>query len=308
VTAQGSDLTVGLIAPGKIGLPFAANLIADGYTVWGYRRSSLADFEAVGGRAAASAKEVAERADVIFTCVTSADALDEVIGGEQGILAAGRSDLLVVDIGAMALSRKEAAHAILRAHGITMLDAPVSGTPPMVADRKGTVFASGDQDSFERVRPALEALGRVIYTGGFGSGSKMKFVANTLTFVHITAAAEAIALAKAVGLDTKLVIDTIRPSAAASTMFNVRAPMMAEGQTRPVKGTVSGAVEVVEAIMATAAEAGAEMPLLSEVLEICEEACASGRGEEDIAVLVSVLESRAAGSVRNDRPGVAVVC
>ncbi|MER5490236.1 NAD(P)-dependent oxidoreductase [Streptomyces sp. NPDC002490] len=307
MTAQGSDLTVGLIAPGKIGLPFAANLIADGYTVWGYRRSSLADFEAVGGRAAASAKEVAERADVIFTCVTSADALDEVIGGEQGILAAGRSDLLVVDIGAMALSRKEAARDVLRAHGITMLDAPVSGTPPMVAERKGTVFASGAQDSFERVRPALEALGRVIYTGDFGSGSKMKFVANTLTFVHITAAAEAIALAKAVGLDTKLVIDTIRPSAAASTMFNVRAPMMAEGHTRPVKGTVSGAVEVVEAIMATAAEAGAEMPLLSEVLGICEEACASGRGEEDIAVLVSVLESRAAGSVRNDRPG-AVVC
>ncbi|MGW4029511.1 NAD(P)-dependent oxidoreductase [Streptomyces sp. NPDC004838] len=299
VTTQGSDLTVGLIAPGKIGLPFAANLIADGYTVWGYRRSSMADFEALGGKAAGSAQEVAERADVIFTCVTSADALDEVISGERGLLAAGRSDLLVVDIGAMALSRKEAARDVLRSHGITMIDAPVSGTPPMVAQRQGTVFASGEESALERVRPALAALGRVISTGDFGSGSKMKFVANTLTFVHITAAAEAIALAKAVGLDTQLVIDTIRPSAAASTMFNVRAPMMAEGQTRPVKGTVSGAVEVVEAIMATAAEADAAMPLLSMVRNICEAACAQGHGEEDIAVLVSVLESESAKVITN---------
>ncbi|MCM2387252.1 NAD(P)-dependent oxidoreductase [Streptomyces sp. CWNU-1] len=297
MTTEGSDLTVGLIAPGKIGLPFAANLIADGYTVWGYRRSSMADFEAVGGKAATSAKEVAERADIIFTCVTSADALDDVISGEQGLLAAGRSDLLVVDIGAMALSRKEAARDALAAHGITMLDAPVSGTPPMVAQRQGTVFASGDRSAVERVRPALEALGRVISTGEFGSGSKMKFVANTLTFVHITAAAEAIALAKAVGLDTQLVIDTIKPSAAASTMFNVRAPMMAAGQTRPVKGTVSGAVEVAEAIMATAAEVGAAMPLMSTVRRICEAACAQGYGEEDIAVLVSVLESEPAQTV-----------
>ncbi|MFE4663633.1 NAD(P)-dependent oxidoreductase [Streptomyces sp. NPDC056716] len=291
MTAQGSELTVGLIAPGKIGLPFAANLIADGHTVWGYRRSSMADFEALGGRAAGSAQEVAERVDVIYTCVTSADALDEVIGGDRGILASGRSDLLVVDIGAMALSRKEAARRTLERHGITMLDSPVSGTPPMVAARKGVVFASGDEAACERVRPALGAMGEAVYTGAFGSGSKTKFIANTLVAVHTAVAAEAIALAKAVGLDTRQVIDMIKPSAATSTMFNVRASQMAEGRFRPVKGTVAGMVEVMDAILATAGEAGARMPLLGVAREICEEACARGYGEEDLASIVSVLES-----------------
>ncbi|CAN7772480.1 NAD(P)-dependent oxidoreductase [Cupriavidus necator] len=286
--------TVGLVAPGKIGLPFAANLIADGHTVWGYRRGSLAEFEAVGGKAARSPQEVAEKAQIVFTCVASADALDEVIGGPNGLLAAGRSDLLVVDIGAMALSRKLSARDRLRDAGIEMLDAPVSGTPTMVTARKGVVFASGEQATCERVRPFLTALGTaVVYAGEFGAGSKLKFVANTLVAVHTAAAAEAVALAKAVGLDLKLVLDTITASAATSTMFNIRAPMMAEGISRPVNGTVTGLVDVMDAILATASGAGAAMPLLNTAKTLYERACDDGYGEEDIAVMVKVLESLA---------------
>jgi L-threonate 2-dehydrogenase len=305
VTTSGSDLTVGLIAPGKIGLPFAANLINDGYTVWGYRRSSMAEFEAVGGKAAASVQEVAERADVIYTCVTSADALDDVINGERGLLAAGRSDLLVVDIGAMPLSRKEAARDVLQAHGITMLDAPVSGTPPMVSERRGMVFGSGDQDAFERVRPALGALGSIVYMGEFGSGSKMKFVANTLVATHVAITAEALALGSAMGLDPQLVVDTIKPSAASSVMFNVRAPMMAEGRFHPVSGTAAGMIDVMDSIMATADEVGATMPLLSVVYKICAEACAQNYGEVDIAALIRILDSESIRAVAGSsgRPG-----
>ncbi|MGW4032752.1 NAD(P)-dependent oxidoreductase [Streptomyces sp. NPDC004838] len=293
MTTPGSDLTVGLVAPGKIGLPFAANLIDDGYTVWGYRRSSMADFEAVGGKPAASPREVAERADVIFTCVTSADALDDVISGEQGLLEAGRSDLLVVDIGTMPLSRKRAARDVLQAHGITMLDAPVSGTPPMISERRGTVFGSGDEDAFERVRPALGALGPVAYMGEFGSGEKMKFVANTLVATHIAITAEALALGRAMGLDPQFIVDTIKPSAASSVMFNVRGPMMAEGRFHPVSGSPESMIDVMDSIMPTADEVGATMPLLSVVYKICEEACAQGYGEVDIAAVIRVLESGA---------------
>ncbi|AQV98199.1 NAD(P)-dependent oxidoreductase [Cupriavidus necator] len=286
--------TVGLVAPGKIGLPFAANLIADGNTVWGYRRGSLAEFEAIGGKAARSPQEVAEKAQIVFTCVSSADALDEVISGPHGLLAAGRSDLLVVDIGAMALGRKLSARARLRSAGVEMLDAPVSGTPPMVSARKGVVFASGEQADCERVRPLLTALGStVVYAGAFGAGSKLKFVANTLVAVHTAVAAEAMALAKAVGLDPKLVLDTITPSAASSMMFNIRAPMMAEGRSRPVNGTVTGLVDVMDAILATAGDAGAAMPLLNTAKKLYERACDDGYGEEDIAVMVKVIESLA---------------
>lgn len=295
MSQQTKTYTVGLIAPGKIGLPFAANLVADGHTVWGYRRGSLDEFVAVGGKAATSPREVAEKADIVFTCVASADALDDVISGENGLIAAGRSDLLVVEIGAMALARKIAAQAKLKGAGIEMLDAPVSGTPTMVAARRGVVFASGDQASVERVRPLLTALGpNVIYAGSFGAGSKLKFVANTLVAVHVAVAAEAMGLAKSVGLDPKLVLDTITPSAASSTMFNIRAPMMAEGRSQPVNGTVVGLVDVLDAIRATADDAGAQMPLLDTAKRLYERACDEGHGEEDIAVMIKMFEKAAA--------------
>lgn len=292
---QTQTQTVGLIAPGKIGLPFAANLVADGHTVWGYRRGSLDEFVAVGGKAAQSPSEVAERADIVFTCVSTADALDDVIGGPRGILAAGRSDLLVVEIGAMALSRKLSARARLQGAGIEMLDAPVSGTPTMVAQRRGVVFASGGEAAVDRARPLLTALGAtVVYAGAFGAGSKLKFVANTLVAVHTAVAAEAMGLARAVGLDPKLVLDTIAPSAAASTMFNIRAPMMAEGRSRPVNGTVAGLVDVLDAIRATADDAGATMPLLDTAKRLYARACDEGYGEEDIAVMIKMFEPAAA--------------
>ena len=100
-------------------------------------------------------------------------------------------------------------------------------------------------------------------------------------------------MAKAVGLDQKLVVDTIMPSAASSTMFNIRAPMMAEGRSRPVNGTVAGLVDVMDAILATASEAGAAMPLLNTARNLYERGCDQGYGEEDIAVMVRVLESLA---------------
>lgn len=288
--------TIGLVAPGKIGLPFAANLIADGYTVWGYRRSSLDAFTAAGGRAAASPQEVAERADIVFTCVIDADALDEVIGGERGLIAAGREDILVVEVGAMALSRKFAAKAALDAAGIELLDAPVSGTPTMVAARRAVVFGSGDEAGFERAREPLGALGTVTYLGEFGTGSKLKFVANTLVAIHTAAAAEAMALAGSLGLDPQLVLDTIGASAATSAMFNARAPMMAEHRSRPVNGTVAGLVDIIDAIRASADEAGAGVPLLDTARALYEQACEQGYGEEDIAVMINVLES--AGAAR----------
>lgn len=294
MTTDSTARTVGLVAPGKIGLPFAANLIADGYTVWGYRRGSLDAFAALGGRPAASPKEVAEHADVVFTCVSSADALDDVVGGPNGLIAAGRDDLLVVDIGAMALQRKLAVKARLAEAGIEMLDAPVSGTPPMVAARRGVVFGSGDAAAFERAREPLGALGtNVPHLGEFGTGSKLKFVANTLVAVHTAVAAEVMALAGAMGLDLQQVIDTITPSAASSVMFNVRAPLMAEHRSLPANGTVEGLVDVLDAIRATADDAGAAMPLLDTAKGLYERACEQGYGEHDIAVMVSVLEAAA---------------
>ena len=78
--------TIGFVGVGKIGLPMCGNLIKAGHRVVGFRRGSLAEFERLGGIAAHSAAEVGRQADVVFTCLPTDAALEEVIAGEQGLL------------------------------------------------------------------------------------------------------------------------------------------------------------------------------------------------------------------------------
>ena len=87
---------VGFVGIGKIGLPICANLIKSGYAVVGYRRSSLAEFEALGGIAARSPAEVSAQTDIVFTCLPDAAALEEVMRGPHGLVAAARNNQVVL--------------------------------------------------------------------------------------------------------------------------------------------------------------------------------------------------------------------
>ena len=93
--------TVGFIGVGKIGMPISENLIKSGRRVVGYRRSSLADFEKLGGIAANSPAEVGAQADVIFSCLPSDEALEEVVHGPQGLLHSARPGQIVVEFGSV---------------------------------------------------------------------------------------------------------------------------------------------------------------------------------------------------------------
>src|ERR1700738_4515155 len=91
--------TVGFVGVGKIGLPISENLIKSGYRVLGYRRSSLADFEKLGGIAARSPPESGAQADIVFSCLPSSEALDEVIQGPDGLLKSAQAGQVIVELG-----------------------------------------------------------------------------------------------------------------------------------------------------------------------------------------------------------------
>src|SRR5499427_7543149 len=91
--------TVGLVGVGKIGLPIAENLIKSGYRVVGYRRSSLADFEKIGGVAARSPAEIGAETDIVFSCLPSSQALEEVVHGPHGLIKSARPGQIIVELG-----------------------------------------------------------------------------------------------------------------------------------------------------------------------------------------------------------------
>src|ERR1700726_3669575 len=99
--------TIGFVGVGKIGLRISENLIKSGYRVVGYRRSSLDEFEKIGGVAARSAAEGGAQADIVFSCLPSDQALEEVVHGPDGLIHSARPGQVVVELGSYPVSVKQ---------------------------------------------------------------------------------------------------------------------------------------------------------------------------------------------------------
>src|SRR5215469_8844661 len=99
--------TVGLIGVGKIGMPISENLIKSGYRVLGYRRSAMAEFEKIGGTPARSPADIGAQSEIVFCCMPSSEALDEVIQGPQGLVQSARPGQVIIELGSHPIARKE---------------------------------------------------------------------------------------------------------------------------------------------------------------------------------------------------------
>ena len=154
--------TIGIVGVGKIGMPISQNLINSGHRVVGYRRSSLAEFEKIGGVPARSAADVGAQADVVLSCLPSTAALDDVVGGPRGLVHSARPGQIVVELGSHPLPDKQRQIAPLREKGAVFIDGEVSGTPGMVAARKGVVYLAGDAMACKTSRGGDRGLRRFV--------------------------------------------------------------------------------------------------------------------------------------------------
>jgi L-threonate 2-dehydrogenase len=275
---------VGVIGLGKMGMPIARNLMERGFVVTGYRRHGSPELAAAGGTVAGSAADVAACADVLLSIVPDAAAVREVICGPAGTLAALRPGTVHIEMSTIGIADKSRLRDAVRAKGGDLLDCPISGSPGMVAPRLATTFASGEQASVEAVRPVLDAIsGPWVYTGAFGTGARLKYIANLLLAVHTVAAAEALALARRSGLDLDLVLRTLDGSIAESAIWKQRGPVMARRAWSPAPGPVITLHPILEQIEDCAAEAGLSTPVFAAAKEIFDKALADGWGDLDIA-------------------------
>jgi 3-hydroxyisobutyrate dehydrogenase len=279
-----------VIGLGKMGLPIAQNLMDRGFGVIGYRRSGSPELAAAGGIVAASAAEVAAAADVLLSIVPDADAVEEVITGPDGTLKQLRPGTIHLEMSTIDVPRKARLRDEVQARGGDLLDCPISGSPGMVAPRLATTFASGEQESVENVSKVLDAIGPWVYTGAFGTGARLKYIANLLLTVHTVAAAEAMALARRSGLDLELVQNTLNTSIASSAIWTQRGPLMAERRYTPAPGPVATLAPILEQIADHATRTGLNAPVFAAAKEVFDQALADGRGDLDIACVHDQIE------------------
>jgi len=283
---------VGFVGIGKIGLPICANLIKSGYAVVGYRRSSLAEFEALGGIAARSPAEVSAQTDIVFTCLPDAAALEEVMRGPHGLVASARNNQVVVELGSHPLSVKQRYIAPLADKGVVFLDGEVSGTPGMVAQRKGVIYLGGPAAAVKQIEPIVAGFADLcLHLGDFGAATKVKLVNNFLVALHIAGTAQAMAIGLKTGVDKDLLIKAVATGSGGSTQFGIRAPWMAERRFTPQQGSAGGLAHYLDIAKVMAEDAGVATDLLDCLIDVFARAVPD-IGERDVAAMLEFFETR----------------
>jgi L-threonate 2-dehydrogenase len=289
---QSTRPRVGLVGLGIMGLSYARNLRQAGCEIVGFdiAPAPLAALREIGGHVAASPADVAARSNIVITALTRPEILTEVCLGSQGLVAGSQTGTVFIEMSTLPVPAKEACRDALEAADAVMLDCPVSGTGAQAFTGQLDVYASGDADAVDRIKPVLALFTRrVHYTGPFGTGMKLKCIANLLVTIHNLASAEALLLAERAGLDLQLVLNVLRTGAANSRILELRGPMMASGQYEPVTAKMDVHVKDIMLILGFARDVQSPTPLLSASLPFYIAGLAEGRSAEDTASLFKVL-------------------
>ncbi len=280
---------IGFVGIGKIGLPICQSLIKAGYPVVGYRRSSLAEFEALGEIPARSAADVGAQANVVFTCVVGDAAIEEVM---RGLIASARPGQIVVALNSHPLRVKQRYVAPLAGKGATLLDGEVSGTPGMVAQRKGVIYLGGPTEAVRRIEPVVAAFADLsLHLGEFGAATKVKLVNNFLVALHIAGAAQAMALGLKSGVDKELLIKAVVTGSGGSTQFGIRAPWMAERRFMPSMGTAGLLAHYLDTVKEMADDVGIATDLIDPLIELYARATPAV-GERNVAAMIEMFETK----------------
>lgn len=224
-----SGPVVAILGLGAMGLPMASRL-STAFTVHGFdlhanRRKLASD---AGVTSFESARAAAAGAGIALVAVRNGEQLTDVLFGPDGVaevLDAGTAVILTSTVGAEAIPA--IAHG-LAARGIALVDAPLSGGPRRAAEGDLLIVVGAEPASLAQVRSVLERLAATITIVGDkpGDGQAMKTVNQLLCGVHIAAAAEALALADALGLDRAKTLGALEAGAAGSFMLSNRGPRM----------------------------------------------------------------------------------
>jgi 3-hydroxyisobutyrate dehydrogenase/2-hydroxy-3-oxopropionate reductase len=267
-------------------------LLAAGHTVHIFNRSQAATdaLAAEGATPAASASEVARRAEVVMTALPTPESV-ELVFGEMA--AAARASQIYIDHSTVSPGLNRQCAEQLKSKGADFLDAPVSGGPAGAQGGTLTVMVGGEQAVFDRALPVLEAFGKNIrLCGATGAGQVVKLVNQLLVGIHTSAIAEAAVFGVRFGADPQVVLDVIGTSFGGSTMMTRNLPRFISRDFTPA--TPVGLILKDLGLIHDEARAGGIPLLLGGLAEQrFSEARARGFGDEDMAALVKLWEEPA---------------
>jgi 3-hydroxyisobutyrate dehydrogenase-like beta-hydroxyacid dehydrogenase len=180
--------------------------------------------------------------------------------------------------------------AAAEAKGLDFLDAPISGTSAMVERGDCAIFVAGDRARADACRPVFDAIAKkTVYVGDVGMASLAKLATNLLVGLNTAALAEAFVLAAKGGLAPAALLELLNDSAADSKMLEVRGPLMADHRFDP-QMKIDLFLKDFKLMLEEGLRLGVPLPLTSITQQLATAAVAAGRGEEDLAAIITTLE------------------
>ena len=227
---------IGFIGLGIMGRGMVDNLMKAGFdlTVWNRTASRMAPFVARGATAADSPRAVAENSDIIIICVSDTPDVEAVILGDEGVIHGASAGDLVIDMSTINPVNTVEMAAQLKAKGVAMLDAPISGGSEGAANGTLSIMIGGGADDVQRATPCFEAMGSTItHVGESGAGQTVKLSNQILCVVNMLAASEALLFAQAGGVDLDKMLQAVTGGAAGSWMLANRGPQVINDYWEP---------------------------------------------------------------------------
>ncbi len=206
-----SKPTIGFIGLGLMGGNMVENLQKRGFEVIVMDLDQDAvDRVLARGNAtqASSAKELAEKSDIVQFCVTTSAVVEKLVYGENGVLAGIKEGSVLIDFGTSIPASTQKIGADLAAKGVGMIDAPLGRTPAHAKDGLLNIMAAGDKATFDKYEPMLKEQGEnVFYLGKLGAGHTTKLINNFMGMTSVVAMSQAFAAAKLAGVDRQQLYD-----------------------------------------------------------------------------------------------------
>lgn len=228
---------IGWIGTGVMGLSMASHLIKSGYDLKVYNRSQhkAESLKSIGATVTHSPGEAALDADVVFTMVgMPSDVREVILDEEKGALKVMKQGSILVDMTTSDPELSEEIYNKAKDKGISSIDAPVSGGDIGAREARLSIMAGGDEESFVKVTPLFELMGKNInYFGSAGSGQRTKIVNQILIANTMIGVCEGLLLANKAGLDPLKVIAAVGSGAAGSFSVNVLGPRIVNNDFNP---------------------------------------------------------------------------
>jgi len=288
-------MRIGFVGLGTMGAPMARHLLEAGYEVTVHNRTRAREeaLAAAGAARAATPRQAADGADLVITIVSDTPDVQAVVLGEQGVALGMKAGSVLVDMSTISPATTRRIATAVQEHGVSMLDAPVSGGSEGAEKGTLSIMVGGDAAALERARPVLEHLGTTItHVGASGAGQVAKAVNQTIIAGTYAAVAEGIVLALAAEIDVEAALQALGGGAAGSWVLANRARNMVKGDY-PLGFRTRLHRKDLGIALAAAKDLGVAMPVTAYVEQVETSLIKRGFGDEDVSNVARVVREQA---------------